>query len=150
MLQRIPIPKENWEEPLVVGDRVELHFRSTGMTWIKALQIYMIEERLKKQEEFFLRSISTPEDQPTKLIIEVEVRKTNPIFVTVLLISGIVIGAAALVTGLFQITIEKAYKLVELQKEVMQTPAGQIAVGGLGLALPLGVGALLLWLFKKK
>lgn len=65
-------PLDN-DAPLTRGDRVEMHFRSVGMAYIKAYQIDLLEQRLENEDEFRVKSIQTPPDQPRNLIIVVEV-----------------------------------------------------------------------------
>ena len=135
-------------QALSAGDRVELHFKSTGMTWIKAMQIYLIEQKLEGRTDFEVLSVQTPTLDPTSLIFVVKVLKSNPILVTALYIAGIIAASAA--TIVFSLTFGKAFLIVvEKAAEVMTSPAGQVAIAGTGLALPIIAGILLLGLMKK-
>lgn len=135
-------------QALSAGDRVELHFKSTGMTWLKATQIYLIEQRLEGRTDFELLSVQTETLDPTSLIFVVKVLKSNPILVTALYISAVIAASAA--TIVFALTFGKAFLIVaEAAKEVVTSPAGKVAIAGTGLALPIIAGILLLGLLKK-
>jgi len=135
-------------QPLSVGDHVELHFKSTGMTWLKATQIYLIEQKLEGRTDFRVDSISTPTLEPTSLVFTVEVLKTNPIAMTAMYVAIIITGAAA--TIVFSLTFGKAFLIVaEAVKEVATSPAGKVAIAGTSLALPIIAAIVLLGLLKK-
>ena len=69
-MPKIPI---DIDVPLTRGDRIEMHFRSVGMAYIKAYQIDLLEQRLESNEDFRVISIQTPVDQPRNIIMVVEV-----------------------------------------------------------------------------
>lgn len=139
-------------QALSPGDKVELHFRSTGMTWIKATQIALIENRLEGRADFVIRSVRTPADQPTVLIFEVDIkqqaaggiaRTIAPIVITCAAIAGL-IAAGGIV---YKLTLEKSFLLVG---ETVSSPAGKVGMAGAGIGLAAaGVVALLALLPKR-
>ncbi|MCJ7805916.1 hypothetical protein MUP46_04725 [Patescibacteria group bacterium] len=133
---------------LSVGDHVELHFKSTGLTWIKATQIYLLEKKLEGRTDFRVDSIGTPTLDPTSLVFTIEVLKSNPVAVTATYIALIIIGFAA--GGIiFKLCFETAYLLtietlktgVEAGKETAEaikeiaTGPGLLIIGGIVLLL---------------
>jgi len=148
-------------QPLNVGDRVELHFRSTGMAWIKATQIYMIEQRLAKRKDFRIRSIYCPELDPTKLIITVEIinpEPTEPEIQTASFgINCAVLAGLIIVAGIvYKLTFEDSFLIsmetiktgTETVKEAVTSPEGKAALVGASIALPLIAGVVLFKLLK--
>ena len=128
-MERIEIPESDYDKPLSPGDRFELHYRCSGMTYIKAMQIYQIEKGAAERDDFKIIRIWVPDDQPTKMVITVEVLKSNPVVCTLLLICAIILLLAGF-SGLFKPALEKAYKLA-------QSPGVQVGLAGAGLALPI-------------
>ena len=135
-MERIEVDKDEILNP---GDIVELHFSSIGLTWIKAAQLAAIEWWINRNhKDFTIRSWEIPENN--KIIFTVRVNKTNPVAVTALLIAG----AISMVGVVAWLSLDKVYKILE-------SPAGAVAVGGLGsLALAAGITALLAVLGKSK
>ena len=155
-MPRIEIDKDQVLNP---GDRVELHFKSSGMAWIKAAQIALIDARLDGRDDWRIRSFETPEDQPTLIICTVEVlgnteqqdteepemqRAGVGVVVTCAAIAAVIITAGVV----YSLTLQKTFLIV---KEISKSPAGKIAVagGGLGLAAA-GIAAVLALLPKGK
>jgi len=139
-------------QPLSVGDHVELHFKSTGMTWLKATQIYLIEQKLEGRTDFRVDSISTPTLEPTSLVFTVEILKTNPVAMTAMYVAIVITGFAA--AGIiFKLTFEKSYLLtVETIKagvEAGKETAEAIKEVVTGPALWIIGGIILLVLLKK-
>ena len=93
-METIKIDKDR---PLNPGDVVLLHFATPGGTWIKAAEAAMVESALEKRKDFKIISIDYL--QPGKVIIEVEVLKTNPVFVTTAIIVGSILTIVLLAAG---------------------------------------------------
>jgi len=138
-------------QALSAGDRVEMHFKSTGLTWIKATQIYLLEKKLEGRTDFRILNIETATVDPTALVIRVEVLQSNPILVTAAYIAIVIVGFAA--AGIiFKLCFERAFLLVtetaattaEAGKEVAETV--KEVVTGPGLLI---VGAIVLWVLLK-
>ena len=110
-------------KPLNPGDVIELHFIITGMFWITAAQIALIEYRLEKRKDFRIISHSLPSGN--NVIFTVKVLKTNPVVVTAAVIGAVIIGAGVVAW----LTLDKIYQIVE-------SPAGKVAVGGTALLIP--------------
>ena len=148
-MQKVLIDKDT---PLKPGDRIEMHFKSIGMTYIKAAQVALLEKRLAGRQDFTVTGIQAPADQPTTLIFHIEIKGGLPPGVR-----GIA-GAAAVVTaakiaaiiaalGLFYLALHEVYLIV---KEVTGSPAGQVGFAGMGIGLAAaGIVALLALLPKK-
>ncbi len=116
-MEKIEIDKD---KPLQPGDVIELHFLTVGMVWIQAAQIAMIEWQLDgRKKDFTILSHSLPADN--KVIFTVRVNKTNPVIVTAAVIGGLIIAAGVIAW----LTLDKVYQIIE-------EPAGQILVGGIG------------------
>lgn len=123
-------------KPLSPGDVIELHFMITGMFWITAAQIALIEYRLEKRKDFRILSHSLPAGN--KVIFTAQVLKTNPIVVTAAVVGAAIIGAGVVAW----LTLDKIYQIIE-------SPAGKVAVGGTALFIPaLAIIAILIF-FRK-
>lgn len=123
-------------KPLNPGDVIELHFIITGMFWITAAQIALIEYRLEKRKDFRIISHSLPSGN--KVIFTARVLKTNPVVVTAAVIGAVIIGAGVVAW----LTLDKIYQLIE-------SPAGKVAVGATALFIPaLAIIAILIF-FRK-
>jgi len=132
-METIEIDKDRELNP---GDIVLLHFKAPGATWIKATECAMIESSLGRRTEFMIRSIDYW--QPGKVIIEVEVLKTNPAIVTVAYIVSAVLGTTVIFLA--------AGWMFEKAELVFKTPAAKaISVAALIIA-----GLLLFSFFKGK
>lgn len=95
------------DQALNPGDVVELHFNTPGGDWMKAGEAAIVEYSLEGREDFEIITINYL--QPGKVIIYVEVKKTNPVIVTVAVICGAVAVAAIAFGWMFH----KAYILAE-------------------------------------
>lgn len=157
-MAKVEIDKDQVLNP---GDRVELHFKSSGMAWIKATQIAIIDARINKRDDWRIREFRTPEDQPTVIICVVEVlteeqRKAQEIedqpelqtasagaVITCTAIAGVIIAAGVV----YSLTLQKTFLIV---KDIAASPMGKVAVagGGVGLAAA-GIAALLALLLPK-
>ena len=125
-------------KPLDPGDVIELHFKSVGLVWLQAAQIGLIESRLKNRPEFGILSWSITDD--TNVVFTVKIKKTNPVLVTAAVIAAIIIG-----TGFI------AWLLLDKVYQISESPAGQLAMGGLGtLAIVMAIAGLLALLPKGK
>ena len=85
------------------GDVVELHFNTPGGDWLKATEAAVVEWSLEGRKDFKVKSIDYW--QPGKIIVEVEVQKTNPVIVTV----AVICGAIAIAALAFGWMFDKAY-----------------------------------------
>lgn len=132
--ETVPIDKDT---PLEPGTRVLLHFRSTGGTYLTAIQIAVLEKRLENRQDWRIRSHSLPANN--QVIFEVEVLKHNPVLITCSAIAGVII-AAGVVAWLL---LEKTERIVD---RITGTPAGQVlSIGGTAI-----IGALVIYLIFKK
>lgn len=130
----------NYNEPLDAGDLVELHFNSTGLFWIQATHIALIDWRLSGDKRFKIRNWTIYE--PTKVIFKVEVLQTNPELVSVAVIAAAIIGVGII----FKLTLDSAYKLVNVPAEALQKPVIQAVAVGIVIAI---LGSIGLKYFKK-
>ncbi len=118
------------------GDVIEMHFKTTGMVWITAAQIALIEHRLEQRKDFRILSHSLPAGN--EVFFTVQVLKTNPVIVTAAVIGAAIIGAGVVAW----LTLDKVYQIIE-------TPAGKTAIGGTALFLPaLAIIAIVMFLRK--
>lgn len=135
MSEKVEIERD---KPLKPGDIVELHFRSWGMTWLRAAQIAAIEHTLSRETHWRIISSEIPETN--RVIFRVQVIKSNPIIVTVAVIAAAIMGVGFMTW----LTFDKAYQILE-------TPAGRLGIAGLGtMGLAAGIMALLALLPNKK
>lgn len=123
---------------LAPGDVIELHFKTVGITWLRAAQLAVLDSQLENRPEFRVINHSTPDKQT--LIFKVRILKTNPIFVTAAVIGGIIIATSFM-----------AWLLLDKVYQIMDSPAGKIAVGGFGsLAAVAAIAAVLALLPKSR
>lgn len=157
-MERIEIDNEKVLNP---GDRVELHFKSSSMAWVKAAQIALIDNRLSGRKDWRILSFETPLDEPTLIITTIEVlsqvpdKEANPelqtaaigTVVTCAAIAGVVIAAGVV----YHLTLQKTFLLVRTSvKELAGSTTGKLALGGAAAwVAAAGIGALLLLLPKK-
>lgn len=106
--QKIPEDK-----PLVPGDIVRLTFNAPGPTFLKATSAAMIEATLANKEGYEMTSIDYM--TPGKMIFKFKIVKTNPVLVTVLVITGSIMLIGATVGLMF-----------ESAEQFFSTPVGQI------------------------
>lgn len=122
--------------PLNPGDIVEMHFRITGMFWLTATQIALIEWRIGGRKDFRILSHSLPADN--RVIFRIKVLQTNPLVITAAVIGAAIIGAGVVAW----LTLDKVYQIIE-------APAGKALIGGTALFLPaLAIIAILIFLRK--
>ncbi len=128
-MERIEIDKD---KPLNPGDRIEMYFKTTGMVWITAAQIALIEYRLAGRQGFRILSWSLA--GPNTVIFTVQVKKTNPVIVTAAVIGVAIIGAGVVAW----LTLDKVLQIIE-------SPTTKVMAGGAVVAAIVG----LLVLIKK-
>ena len=139
-------------QALSAGDRLEMHFKSTGLTWIKATQIYLLEKKLEGRTDFRILNIETATVDPTALVIRVEVLQSNPILVTAAYIAIVIVGSATAGGIIFKLCFEDAWLLTMETVKVMAETGKETAeavkevVTGPGLLI---VGAIILWVLLK-
>ncbi len=121
---KIEIDKDQVLNP---GDVVELHYKTPGGTWMKATEAAIVEYALEGRKDFRINSIDYW--QPGKVVIEVEVLKTNPVIVTV----AVICGAIAIVALSFGWMFSKAYLVSK------SVPALILSVGLVVLAIALAI-----------
>lgn len=126
------------DERLYPGDVIEMHFKVFGPDWVyfRAAELAALIWRLEKKNpdyELIAWDSTTHKD---KLILTFRILKSNPVFITPVIIAVIVVSG-----GLFSwLCLDKVYKIAI-------TPAGQVALAGtgaLGLVLVVIVGYLIL------
>jgi len=128
-MEKIEIDKD---KPLKPGDRIEMYFKTTGMVWITAAQIALIEYRLAGRQEFRILSWSLAGSNT--VIFTVRINKTNPVVVTAAVIGVAIIGAGVVAW----LTLDKVLQITE-------SPTGKVLAGGAVVAAILS----LLVLIKK-
>jgi hypothetical protein len=127
-------PITDYEATLDPGDIVELTFISTGLFWMMAAHIAAIDYQLANDERFKIRSWTIYE--PNKVVFKIEVLKTNPVLVTIAVISAAIIGVGII----FKLTLDSAHKLVNVPAEALKKPAIQAIAVGIVLALLGSIG----------
>ena len=121
-MARIEIDKDQVLNP---GDRVELHFKSSGMAWIKAAQIAIIDARMDGREDWRIREFETPVDEPTLIICRIDILGNetpndpyqNEVFaagggavVTCAAIAAVIITAGVV----YSLTLQKTFLIAKL------------------------------------
>lgn len=164
------------DQPLTRGDHIEMHFISSGMASIKAVQIALLEQRMANREDFVILNFQTPVESPTLLIVTVEVlggsrpagetpgatgswieggqaeaplqTASIGVGITVATIAASVIAANIM----FYLTFKWAYRLVrEDVKAAFESPIGKVAAAGTGIGIAAaGIAALILIFLPKK
>lgn len=99
-MEKVEIDKDQALNP---GDVVDLHFKTPGGDWLKATEAAVVEWSLEGRKDFKVLAIDYW--QPGKVILTVEVQKTNPVILTVAVICGAIAVAAIAFGWMF----EKAY-----------------------------------------
>jgi len=143
-LQKVEISNTKALNP---GDRIEMHFKTSGMVWLQATQIAMIEWRLSDRKDFVIINNSLPDKN--RVIFTIEIRKppeaeaemqTAGVGLTAGIIGAVIIGAGVVAW----LTLDKVYQLTE-------STAGKIAVGGTGIGIAAaGIAALLFLILPRK
>jgi len=113
-MEKIEIDKD---KPLSPGDIIEMHFKTTGMFWITATQIALIEWRLADRKDFWIINHELP--TANEVIFTVRILKTNPVIVTAAVIGAVIIGAGVIAW----LTLDKVYQIIE-------SPTGKVLAGG--------------------
>ena len=103
----VDVPTENYGDTLNPGDKLQLHFRALGGTYIKATQGALIERAVKNNELFSI--VSTDYWEKGEIVFEVRIRKTNPVVCTVLVITGCILACTAAAT-LFLVCVKRFIK----------------------------------------
>lgn len=119
-MEKIEIDKN---APLSPGDIIEMHFVTSGMVWIKATQIALIEWRLEGRKDFTI--LSAYPVGTNRIVFEIQIQITNPVILTASVIGAAIIGAGVVAW----LTLDKVYQIIE-------APAGKALVGGTALFLP--------------
>jgi len=130
-MEKIEITKETVLDP---GDRIEIHFKAPGATWLKATEAALIESRLENRKDFRIRSVNY--NEPGYMIFTIDVLKTNPVVVT----AGMIVMAILGVVGLFAFgfVLDRMYK-------IQQTVPGGISTVGLAV-----IGIIVALIFYKR
>lgn len=117
-MQKVLIDQNKALEP---GDRIELHFVSIGLAWLKATQIALIEWKLAGRKDFDILNWQIPD--PNTVIFTVQIKQTNPVVLTAAIIAAAIIGAGVVAW----LTLDKVYQIIE-------SPAGKVGFTGFGIA----------------
>ena len=164
------------DQPLTRGDRVEMHFISSGMAWIKAVQIALLEQRMANREDFVILNFQTPVESPTMLIMTVEVLgglrpagetpgatgswieggPAEPplqtagvgVVITCASIAAVIVAAGIV----YHLTLKETFLIAtQTFQEVVKSPIGKVAAAGTGIGLAAaGIAALALIFLPKK
>jgi len=149
------------DKPLNPGDRIELHFVSSGMAWIKAMQIVLLEQKMKGRKDWEITGWETPVDSPTLLIMRVEVlggpRPVDEapmqtagagVVITCASIAAVIIACGVV----YSLTLKETFlTFAAATKAVAESPAGKVAAAGTGIGLAAaGIAALILIFLPKK
>lgn len=124
----------DFNKPLDPGDMIELRFTSTGLMWIQAAHIAIIDYRLSGDKRFRIRNWTIYE--PNEVVFKVEVLQTNPELVTITVIAAAIIGVGII----FKLTLDSAYKIVNVPAEALQKPVIQAIAVGIVLAILGSIG----------
>lgn len=136
-MEKIVIDKDS---PLNPGDIIEMEFICSGMVWITATQIAIIEWKLRERKDFAVLSHSLPANN--RVIFTIEVRKPPDPKPPEVYQAGVtpatiaVIIAAAALGAVFALTLREVRLLIK-------TPGGKAIVGVTGIAAILGLLILL-------
>lgn len=140
-MEKIEIDKN---KPLNPGDIIEMHFKTTGMFWLTAAQIALVEWQMEKRKDFRILSHSLPAGNAVIFTIQI----TEPAAVPQVYKAGVgvtaaIIGAAIIGAGVVAwLTLDKVY-------QIMESPAGKAVVGGTAVSFAaLAVIAILILLRK--
>ncbi len=115
IMEKVEIDKN---KPLKPGDRIEMYFKTTGMVWITAAQIAIIEYRLAGRQGFRILSWSLA--GPNTVIFTVQVKKTNPVIVTAAVIGVAIIGAGKVGTAIGVLAHRAKLQFVLWSEEMTQ------------------------------
>lgn len=98
------------------GDRLEIHYKVNGFTFLKAVQLAFIERELEKHKEYDVRSIDTTTDNK-KIIVTIVIKKPPPekpqVYEASVLV-GIIAGVVTVAGLVFLwLSLDKIYKITE-------------------------------------
>ena len=133
-MQKIEINKN---KPLQPGDLIEMHFKTIGGTWLRYSHIALIEYNLEGRKDFKIVSSSLPDDHT--MVLEIRIKKTNPVILTPIIIGAIIIGIGIVAW----LSLSKVY-------QIMESPAGQVGIAGFGIMAAVAAIAILIVLLSKK
>lgn len=136
---------------LVPGDVIELHFAISALTWVRATELAVIEDKLKSDPRYWLKSSSyLPYDNPTEAVYTIQIVQP-PADQVAHYEAGVspamIIGAvlAISIPLIFYLTAGKIYKITET---LTQTPEGKMVLAGTGIGIgALGIGILVFVVF---
>jgi hypothetical protein len=143
-LERVEISDTKALNP---GDRIEMHFKTSGMVWLQATHIALIEYRLSGRKDFEIISNSLPEKN--RVIFTIEIKqppKEEPGLqrASIGLTAGIIAASIIAVGIVAWLTLDKVY-------QIQESPVGKIAVAGTGVGIAAaGIAAVLLLLLPRK
>ncbi len=140
-MEKIEIDKNKQLNP---GDIIEMHFFTSGMSWLTATQIALLEWRLEKRKDFRILSHSLPVGNQvffTIRITEPPADQVPKVYKAGFGVTAAIVSAAIIGVGVVAwLTLDKIY-------QIMESPAGKVAVTGTALFMPaLAVVAILLLL----
>jgi len=122
------------DEPLLPGDRIELHFKFLGPNWryLHATELALLEYKLKKKHPLWKMRSWDAVSTPDKLVLEYEITEPDPETTPQIQKAGFVTGSIIALTviggGVFLwLSLEAIYKITD-------SPAGQVALAGTGAA----------------
>lgn len=165
----MPLTKIDRNQALTRGDRVELHFVSSGMAWIKAVQIVQLEQAMEGRTDWRIIGWETPVEFPTLLIMRVEVLEgkrpagqtpgatgewlATPLVATAIIVTCASIAGVIITAGIvYNLTLKETFLVwAETASEIASSPVGKVAAAGTGLGIAAaGIAALLLFFLPKK
>ena len=118
-------------KPLNPGDVIEMHFKTTGMTWPTAAQIAIIEWRLENRKDFRILGHSLPVGNNVFFTIQItkpSADQVPQVYEAGVGVTAAIIGAAIIGAGVIAwLTLDKIYQIIE-------SPAGKAVVGGTALS----------------
>lgn len=141
-MQKIVIDKNKKLNP---GDVIELEFRTTSGLWVPSAQVAMIEWSLSGRSDWEIISNSLPIDNRITFTVLIKDSKPqDPELQTASIgVTALMISAAICAVGLVVVfTLIEVRQLVE---SVEKSPAGQVAMTGIGAA---GIALLVFIIYK--
>lgn len=132
MNEKIEITEDT---PLQPGDKLEIHFKTVGLSWIQLAQTYFINKTLKKKyPNFEIQDWGVDADKNT-IVFKVLVLDPNILkpeepqvqqasVITAGVIIAVILGVLAPIAWYF--TVSGIYKLTE---KALESPTGKIALG---------------------
>ena len=143
------------ELPLQIGDKIRLHYKTVGLTYVTAAQIALVEDKLENESHFVVESHSMPEGDGFIQAFFFEVRGVDPAtrpgkvgqvqegsILSAAVISGIILGAMSFFVW---VSFESATKFVKASGEAAE---GIEAVGWTSVQIAAALIAIyLVWKF---